>query len=125
MTNGNEIDFSLHYIRVPIKFAYFFGDYANDFRPKFTIGPSIGFFLDDRLDVSGDGDRSTVASNFDKDDINNVDFGGQATIGFNYKLAERVWLNVDGYYYQGLSRINDFNQYNANFGLRAGVAFGL
>jgi hypothetical protein len=125
MNNGNEIDLTLHYVRLPIKLAFFMGDYTNDFRPKFTIGPSVGFLIDDSFEVSGDGSRAGINSNFDQEDYNNIDFGGQATIGFNYKMAERIWLNVDGYYYQGLSRIDDLSHYNADFGLRAGVAFGL
>src|SRR5687768_1068318 len=39
--NGdNEDDLTLQYIRVPLKFVYFFGDFADDFRPKITVGPS-------------------------------------------------------------------------------------
>lgn len=126
MSNGNEVNLHMHYLRIPLRFAYYFGDLANDFRPKFTIGPSFGFLIDDDLDleISGEGERETVASNFDQDN-NTFDVGGTATLGFNYKLANRVWLNADAYYYYGFMDVGDLNHYNSNIGLRAGVAFGL
>jgi len=126
MANGNEVNLHMYYLRVPLRFVYYFGDLANDFRPKVSIGPSLGFLIEDDLDleITGDGERETVASNFDQDN-NGFDVGGTASLGFNYKLADRVWLNTDAYYYQGFLDVGDMNHYNANFGLRAGVAFGL
>lgn len=125
-TNGNEIDLDLQYLRVPIKFAYFFRDFDKDFRPKVTIGPSLGFLIDDKLDYnqSSSSNQSNVLTHFDKG-YNGFDLGGTASIGFNERLADRIWLNVDAYYYQGFLDVGTMNHYNANFGLRAGVAFGL
>lgn len=125
MNNGNDVDLHLTYIRLPLKFAYFFGDVENAFRPKVTIGPSLGFLIDEDLDIEGDtGSPYGVRSNFNERN-NSFDIGGQGSLGFNWRMMERVWLNVDAYYYQGLRDIGDLNNYNANFGLRAGVAFGL
>jgi len=119
---GSEIDVDLTYLRIPLKFAYFFGDVQNNFRPKITVGPSFGFLIDDDLD------KETGAANpnlSDSENYKTLDLGGQASLGFNLKLGERVWLNTDLYYYYGFLEIDDLAHTNNNFGLRVGVAFGL
>lgn len=117
-SDGMQDDLTLQYIRVPLKFAYFFGEFKNDFRPKFTIGPSFGFLVDAQDDNENVG-RSNVMSSYE-----NFDFGGNASVGFNWKLATNMWLNADLNYYTGFRAIRS-NQYNSNFGLNLGVAFGL
>lgn len=117
--NGDsEIDLTMQYIRVPLKFAYFFGEFEDDFRPKITVGPSLGFLLDAESDVDSTG-ITDVTSNYETFDI-----GLNASIGFNLKLADNMWLNTDLNYYTGFTQIRT-NQYNSNFGLRVGLAFGL
>jgi len=120
---GSEVDVDLNYLRIPIKFAYFFGDGENDFRPKITVGPSLGFMIDNDLDIEEGAANPNLSSH---DDYETFDFGGQGSIGFNYHLGEgRVWLNADAYYYHGFVEIDQLNHYNSNFGLRVGVCFGL
>lgn len=117
-SNGRETDLTLQYIRVPLKFAYFFGAFEDDFRPKVTIGPSMGFLLDAESDVEGVG-ATNVTSSYEAFDI-----GLNASAGFNWKLGSNMWLNTDVYYYTGLMAIRS-DQYNSNLGLRLGLAFGL
>lgn len=121
----SDIDISLHYLRVPVKFAYFFGDLENRFRPKITIGPSFGFLIDESTDISGD--ERQVNSNLTRDH-ETLDLGGTGSLGFNYRVGERVWINTDLYYYQGFTEVDNIpnlHHYNSNMGLRVGVAFGL
>ncbi len=116
--NGFEADLSMHYIRVPLKFAYYFGDFEDDFRPKITIGPSMGFLL--KADGYVEGlEAVDVTDNYEKFDI-----GVAASLGFNWKLATNIWLNTDFNYYTAFTSVLD-SQYNSNFGLQLGVAFGL
>lgn len=116
--NGFEADLSMHYIRVPLKFAYYFGDFEDDFRPKITVGPSMGFLL--KADGYVEGLESVdVTDNYEKFDI-----GVAASIGFNWKLATNIWLNTDFNYYTAFTSVLN-SQYNSNFGLQLGVAFGL
>jgi hypothetical protein len=117
-SNGRETDLTLQYIRVPLKFAYFFGAFEDDFRPKVTIGPSMGFLLDAESDVEGVG-TSNVTSSYKTFDI-----GLNASAGFNLKVGDNMWLNTDLNYYTGFIPIRA-NQYNSNLGLKLGLAFGL
>ena len=119
-SGGYETDLSLQYIRVPLRFAYYFGDFEDNFRPKITIGPSMGFLLNATSDSNAPGtSRADVTTSY-----NRFDIGGIASLGFNLKLAQNIWLNADFNYYTGFRSIRT-NQYNSNFGLRMGVAFGL
>jgi len=118
-SNGIETDLSLQYIRVPLKFAYFFGEFEDNFRPKVTIGPSMGFLIDAQSDTEG---GSTVDVRKSYQDF---DLGVNASIGFNLKMAENIWLNTDFNYYTGFTAIHFADQYNSNFGVRVGLAFGL
>ncbi len=119
-SNGYETELSMQYIRVPLKFAYFFGDFEDNFRPKITIGPSLGFLLHASSDSDApDSPKTDVTGSY-----NTFDIGGAASIGFNLKMGENLWLNTDFNYYTSFRPISG-SQYNSNFGLRVGVAFGL
>ncbi len=117
-SSGRETDLTLQYIRVPLKFAYFFGAFEDDFRPKLTVGPSMGFLLDADSDVEGIGRTDVTAS------YNTFDLGLNASAGFNWKLRDNLWLNTDLNYYTGFMAIRA-DQYNSNLGLKLGLAFGL
>lgn len=117
-SDGQQTDLTLQYIRVPLKFAYFFGEFEDNMRPKITIGPSIGFLMDADSDVEGVG-SSDVKSFYES-----FDLGVNASIGFNWKLATNIWLNTDLNYYTGFMPIR-YEQYNSNFGLKVGLAFGI
>lgn len=122
--DGTQIDVSLHYLRIPLKAAYFFGDVGNAFRPKITLGPSFGFLIDESTQVEGNRPSDSNLTG----DHETIDLGGTASIGFNYRIRERIWLNTDAYYYMGLLETDNtepLHHYNSNFGLRVGVAFGL
>jgi outer membrane protein W len=114
-TEQGPRDTDLDYLRVVPKGIYFFGTYDEDFRPKITLGPSIGFLM-----KHTDTFEST---------INPIDVGVIATTGFNYRLSQRgMWLNLDVYYYQGLTDVKKHTgttELNANVGLNLGLAFGL
>lgn len=77
------------YLRVPVRAMYFFGKWGDDFRPKVTLGPSMGFLL------AHDGPVYTTESKFD--------FGVAATGGFNYRIYRGTWLNADLGYYHGFT----------------------
>ncbi|MCD6067967.1 MAG: hypothetical protein K0S33_2793 [Bacteroidetes bacterium] len=104
----------MDYLRVPVKAMYFFGTYEQDFRPKITLGPSVGFLVDEK--------------NTEPAPANKVDFGLNGSVGFNYRMMENLWLNVDANYYQGLLKVRDatsLSEHNANIGLQLGVLVGL
>ena len=113
--SGDRIT-KLQYIRIPIKGMVFFGDYEDDFRPKLTLGPSMGFLLNkDDAD-----DFGVKAYPFD--------LGANMSAGFNYRLRPGTWLNFDVNYYQGLLDVRKNTgrqEYNGNLGLNLGIAFGI
>jgi hypothetical protein len=122
-----ESDINLQYFRIPLKFAYFFGDVDQNFRPKVSVGPTFGWLIDGNGTVTtnpGDANENTtdveISNSFEV-----LDIGLNANVGFNLKLAERIWLNADIVYNHGFYDITANDNYNSNLGIRAGVAFGI
>jgi hypothetical protein len=102
---------TLNYVRVPVKAIYFFNTYEHDFRPKISIGPTVGFLMSE---------SNSSSANF-------LDLGANATLGFNYRLARAVWLNADASYYHGFMDVYDSNVENDNNGnirLDIGISLG-
>lgn len=124
-TNTTRLD----YLRIPLKAMYFFGERGNAFRPKLTVGPSVGFLIggnNKATTISGDTKTTveTKASEFAK----SVDIGVAASAGFNYRLVDRTWLNADLNYYHGISDVIEnpnIEQRNRNIGINVGVTFGI
>lgn len=109
--NDVTYNYQLDYIRVPIKAIYFFNTYERDFRPKITLGPSLGFLVNEV--------NSTNAATFD--------LGANLSVGFNYRLMRAVWFNADVNYYQGFLDTysgNSLNEMNGNVRLNLGLSFG-
>ena len=101
----------LDYVRIPVKAVYFFRAYDKDFRPKIAVGPSMGFLVNQ---VGSNG-----ASSFD--------VGATGLVGFNYRIAKAVWINVDAVYYQGFLDTysnRSSNELNSNMRLDAGINVG-
>ena len=101
----------LGYIRVPVKVIYFFRGYDKDFRPKLSIGPTLGVLVEDK----------------NRPNPSPVDFGATLSAGFNYRVARAIWISVDASYYQGLIDAygsNSFTELNGNVKLNAGINFG-
>lgn len=114
--SNNEVH--LDYIQIPLLANIFFNQYGDDFRPKISIGPSLGILT------------SAKGTFVEKDDFNSTDFGIVAGLGFNYKVGEKKWLNVDARYGMGASEVfkmdipeNDIK--NSYFTLTIGLAFGV
>ncbi len=114
--SNNEVH--LDYIQIPLLANIFFNQYGDDFRPKISIGPSLGILT------------SAKGTFVEKDDFNSTDFGIVAGLGFNYKVGEKKWLNVDARYGMGASEVfkmdipdNDIK--NSYFSLTVGLAFGV
>jgi hypothetical protein len=111
-TTRTENNISLSYLRIPILANVFFCDYGSAFRPKLFLGPSPGLLMGAKnkfksVTTQNNGEVITVE---DKDDVKNDFTGGDMGImvggGFNYRLAEYIWWNIDLRYYIGTSDIN-------------------
>lgn len=101
----------LRYARIPLKAVYFFNRYEDDFRPKISLGPAIGFLTEE---VNSNGAKS-------------VDFGANASLGFHYRIVRAIWFTADVNYYQGLVDVYDKTaekEMNGNLRLDLGVSFG-
>lgn len=104
----------LNYLRVPVKAIVFFRQQEDDFRPKITLGPSFGFLL------SENDPYDAKAWPFDA--------GVNASLGFNCRIREAIWINTDVNFYQGLTDVrkeSGVQERNGNIGLNLGIAFGL
>ena len=119
--NGStETEFDLHYVRIPLKAIYFFGDYGKSVRPKIFAGPSFGFLSSSKENTNGgnDIDRKSTTESFD--------FGLVGGVGLNYRLVKNTWLNTDVSYTHGIKEINATGDLsNRNVMLNVGVNFGL
>ncbi|HSF88324.1 MAG TPA: porin family protein [Saprospiraceae bacterium] len=113
--------YKLRYLQIPIYFDVFFGELGNRFRPKVYVGASPAFFLGGTLN-----ELDVNETYFNKFIIHAT--GG---LGFNYRIASRIWLNTDLRAFWGLS---DIRSENFNVGeainprtvqLSLGLAYGL
>ncbi|MEM1326479.1 MAG: porin family protein [Bacteroidota bacterium] len=106
----------IDYLRIPILFNAFFGDLGESFRPKIYAGVAPGFFING--EVNGiDVEKSTY---------NSIVFDAVGGLGFNYRIASRVWLNVDVRAALGLTPVTDLPEVSGrNIQLSVGVAYGL
>ena len=125
---GSQVEYKgnierLHYIQVPISAVYYFGEMGDSFRPKLFAGPYVGFL------VGANTKSGTKLVNNVGDPVKEaVDFGGQVGLGFNYRIKNETWLNVDARYMHGFTDITkeaSTNFQNMGFGLNVGVSFPL
>lgn len=117
---GTDIESNLDYIQIPIFFNVFFSDLGDAFRPKVYAGVSPGILIGAEYN---DTDIS--------DSMNGAVISLAGGLGFNYRLAESTWLNIDLRSFLGLNDIRDSNSREGdkvtsrNIQISAGVAFGL
>ncbi len=95
---NTENKIKLSYIRVPLKAVYFLGDYGDILRPKIIAGPSFAFL------VGADSNKENSYDAFKK-----VDAGVHIGVGANKLICDRIWLNTDITYTQGLIDITQEN----------------
>ncbi len=119
----NSKEVKLNYFKLVPKFNYFFRDFDDEFRPKVNAGFSLGFLTD-----ADDRDSNAELD----DDFQAIDLGLVLGTGFNYELADAIWLNFDVYYTLGLTDANDTpflfperEVHNNSLGMSVGLAFGL
>jgi hypothetical protein len=114
----NENDLHLNYLQIPILFDLFFGEYGDKFRPKVYAGLTPGFLL-----------SAKVNDNKVDDFYNGFNIAITGGLGFNYRVANRIWLNTDLRAYLGLSDIRQEatgdKVANNNIQLSLGLAYGL
>lgn len=87
--------YKMRYLQVPVYFDLFFGQLGQRFRPKVYAGVSPAFLLSGTLN-----DLDINQPYFNKFMMNAV--GG---VGFNYRIANRIWLNTDARAFIGLHDI--------------------
>ncbi|MEO5905969.1 MAG: porin family protein [Saprospiraceae bacterium] len=90
-------DYKLSYLQLPILFDVFFGELGSSFRPKVYAGVAPGFLMGYKVND----DKA------DKDDLNSINLSLVGGLGFNARVASRIWLNADLRAYLGLSDYND------------------
>jgi hypothetical protein len=99
------------YIRIPLKAVYYFNKYENDFRPKVSLGPGLGFLVNEA--------NTGGAASFD--------FGANLSAGFNYRLLRAVWLSAELCCYQGFTDMypeNSATDLNGSIRANVGLSFG-
>ncbi|MDR6565003.1 MULTISPECIES: porin family protein [unclassified Arcicella] len=112
---------NLNYLQVPVLFTYYFAgeNTAGSFRPKLFVGPHVNFLLNAK-------DKNGIDLNPNGQNFSSTDFGVTVGGGFNYALADQIWLNVDARYGLGLTdatKSTTSNSMNRNLGINVGVSF--
>ncbi len=131
-----ELRSRLHYIRVPILANIFFGRYGDNFRPKFSVGPSFGFLAgvtNKAISITTEGSTEVRAEtkNTSSSGYATMDVGLLIGAGFNYKVADAMWFNMDVRYTFGLTDIYETNLLTINdvktnaASITVGLAFGI
>lgn len=92
-----ETDYKISYLQIPILFDVFFGDLGSAFRPKVYAGITPGFVLGAKV-------NDTKDDNLVDNKFNLAVTGG---LGFNARVASRIWLNADLRANLGLTDIYD------------------
>jgi outer membrane protein W len=87
--------YKLRYLHVPVYLDFFFGQLGQRFRPKVYVGVSPAFWL------SGTLNELDVNTPY----YNKFILHASGGAGFNYRIANRIWLNTDARLYVGLSDI--------------------
>ncbi|NND33633.1 MAG: PorT family protein [Saprospiraceae bacterium] len=112
-SGNNEVH--LNYLRIPILYNSFFGKLGEPFRPKIYAGFSPGFL------ISAENNNSDIKSQYKSAVLDLV--GG---IGFNYRLANRVWLNIDVRAFLGLNNLAERgDEKNRTIQPSLGIAYGI
>ena len=123
---AQETENTLNYVRIPLKVIYFFGEFGDRIRPKIAIGPSFGFLVGGKKEVSNN--NTLVSKANAKDLYKTFDAGIGALAGLNYRLIRNTWFVAEVNYYNGLTNINELatiKNKNRNIGLNIGVNFGI
>ena len=111
----------LNYLQMPFTGTYYFGDAGNNFRPKVFAGPYVG-----RLLSAKDKAGNELFGNDGREAYKKFDFGALFGLGFNYRIKDRTWLNVDAGYSHGFSDItttDGSNFHNNSLSINVGVSF--
>jgi outer membrane protein W len=132
VTIENKLD--LNYLRFNVPLTYFFRLKEDNWRPKIYAGPSIAFLMSakSKTEIVSAPENSVFEIDENRtvtDDYKGTDFGALVGAGFNYRLAEATWLNIDAAYHIGASEIpkdaeKDDPIKNRGFTFTAGVGFG-
>ncbi|MEM1325825.1 MAG: porin family protein [Bacteroidota bacterium] len=111
---ANEIE--VNYFSLPILYNAFFGQLGEKFRPKIYIGVAPNVLL-----------QADVNDNDLKDQFESFGIDGMVGLGFNYRLANRIWLNTDLRGALGLIAVQKLPEElkSRKLQLSVGIAYGL
>jgi outer membrane protein W len=116
-----EINLRLNYMRLNIPVSFFFRDIGDEFRPKVFIGPTLGFLMSAEVENGSSVDV--------KDFYNSMDIGALVGLGFNNRITEKTWLNIDASYKYGFIEVRETAvgdaQNNHGITISIGIGFGL
>lgn len=120
--NGVDMTTRLDYLRFPLHFYYYGNSLEDRFRPKIYVGPSVGFLVGGKTEMFSENGVVEVDS---RDVHKSVDVGLLIGTGFNYRITDRTWLNLDLAYTHGLIDVVESGEgKNRNVHLNLGLAWG-
>ena len=111
----SNITSTVNYLEIPIAYNTFFGSLGERFRPKIYAGIAPSILL------NAERGNSEITSQFNSTTLSIL--GG---LGFNYRLANRVWLNTDLRALLGVSDVEKNRDYqDRTIQLSVGIAYGI
>ncbi len=123
-----HLNTTLHYVRIPLRATYFFGQYSDHVRAKLFAGPSFGILAGNTTDLTFPGlsESTVLLMNYATPSYATFDFGLHAGAGVNIRLLPKgVWLSIDAAYTQGLLDVSQDipgTNLNQNISLNAGLS---
>lgn len=101
ISDDRKLEHRTNYLRVPVFATFNLGDANRKVQPRISVGPSVGFLIGgksfrekDNGEIDG---MKTVKAMKTK-----VDAGVNASLGFNVRVKDGIYLNHDINYYHGL-----------------------
>jgi opacity protein-like surface antigen len=108
------------YVRFTPAFNYFFMDYKSNVRPKLYAGPTLGFKVGESY-IINDNKVNNATEMFKP-----MDFGFTFGGGANFKLSQRIWLNLDASFFTTVMPTTETgDHFGQNARINVGVLFGI
>jgi outer membrane protein W len=122
-TDNKTNEVNLNYVQVPLFATFFFGKYGDKLRPKIFVGPSFNFLVSEK-----DKNGNNIGGDVNNRVYNPFDLALAFGAGLNFRLQEKIWLNLDARYGLGLidiTKSTSTSVMNNNWGINVGLSFPL
>lgn len=122
-----QVKSRLHYLRLPLKATYTFGNPSAPIRPLAYLAPTLGYLVAGKSEgmYLHSGGVERVEDNITRKHNSRLDYGLQGGAGFSFRLSNVARLNTTVNYFHGLPNTWGGLQKNRNASFNAGLLWRL